>query len=222
MTKLREGLPPLPRRLLHLPLDHRGYPIPWFVATLADGTRDFRVADGAKRLRAVNEKLCWLCGEPLGKFKCFVIGPMCVVNRNTSEPPSHRECAAYAVIACPFMTRPQAKYRMANLPSEDNKLSLPPQMLDGNPGGAAIWITESFSPYQVPGTRNEWLIRLGDPIEVSWWVEGKLATREQVLACFSERLPLLEAIAHEHGEDEVLKVAVARAMKYLPEATMTT
>lgn len=210
MTQLRKGLPPVPGRMLKLPLDHRGYLIPWFVATQDDGTRDFRFADERKRVKCAKERLCWLCGEKMGRYMCFVVGPMCVVNRNTSEPGCHKDCAVFAVTACPFLMRPQAKYRLANLP--DGGVSLP-HGLPGNPGAAAIYTTETFKPYRTGGS---WLIELGAPHEVSWWAEGKIATRQQILDSLDARLPLLREVAAEHGEEIPLQKAVDRAMELLP------
>ena len=48
MTALCKDLPPLPRRFLGLPIDDRGYPVPWFVHWV-DGKPDFRLVrpDGA-------------------------------------------------------------------------------------------------------------------------------------------------------------------------------
>lgn len=212
MTMLREGLPPLPARFKKLPVDHRGYPIPWFVADV-DGKRDFRMADGAKRVRAVTQHLCWLCGEKLGRHLAFVIGPMCVVNRNTSEPPSHRECAEFALQACPFLTLPQAQYRGANLPEG---LERPPMAIDGNPGVSALWICDRFQPYRV---EQSWLIRLGDPTEVTWWTEGRAATRAEVLESMEERLPALAKIAQEEGEEATIALGlmVAESLQLLPK-----
>jgi hypothetical protein len=195
-----------------LPLDRRGYPIPYFVATLPDGSRDFRVADGKKRVKAVNERLCWICGEKLGRYLAFTIGPMCAVNRNTSEPPSHRECAEFAAQACPFMTLPAAQYRSANLPAG---ILLPPEMLDGNPGAVCIWICQSFKPYKV---EDSWLIRLGEPTEVLWFAYGKPATRQQILDCFEKRLPFLANIAKEEGPEAEAMLAsmTEKALELLP------
>jgi len=209
MTKLREGLPELPDRIKKLPLDPRGYPTPWFVAEV-NGVRDFRMADEKKRVKAVKEGLCWLCGETLGAYKAFVIGPMCVVNRNTSEPPSHRECAEFAAQACPFLILPRAKYREGNLPEAAKQQ---PFALAGNPGACAIWISKTFQPYEVPGG---WLIRIGEPTEVLWYCEGKPATREQIEAVLETRLPLLRKIAEEHGETEHLNRALDEAKRLLP------
>lgn len=211
MPELRRGLPPLPPRIAKLPLDPRGYPIPWFVADV-DGKRDFRVADGAKRVRAVKERLCWLCGEKLGRYLAFVIGPMCAVNRNTSEPPCHRDCAEFAVQACPFLILPQAEYRRANLP-EDVKQQ--PHGIAGNPGASCIWIAETFRPYNVEGG---WLIRLGPAKDVSWWANGKPATREQIVESFERRLPALEEMAKAEGAEAMaaLRSMVNEAMRLVP------
>lgn len=213
MTELREGLPELPARFRSLPIDARGYPIPWFVITMPDGTRDFRIADSKKRVNAVKHDLCWLCGDKLGNYKCFVIGPMCAVNRNTSEPPCHRECAEFAVTACPFLMLPDAKYRTAKLPEQ---IGHHYGALPGNPGVTCIWTTKSYKPYAVPD--GGWLIRIWDPIEVSWWAEGRLATRQEILQCMEARLPFLANMAAEEGvaAQEELANCIKQTMQLLP------
>src|SRR5262245_39698608 len=94
MTEYREGLPARPPRIKRLPLDARGYPVPWFVAYV-DGVPDFRIVDTPKIGVAWNKQRCWICGGQLGRYLAFAIGPMCAVNRVSSEPPSHLECAMY-------------------------------------------------------------------------------------------------------------------------------
>src|SRR5215831_18617572 len=116
LMTLRPELPPLPRRMKALPVD-RGYPVPWFVEWI-DGVPDFRIMDGRKLVRAVRERLCWVCGQPLGSFLAFTVGPMCAVNRISSEPPSHRDCAVFSAKACPFLTRPTMRRREAGRPEE--------------------------------------------------------------------------------------------------------
>lgn len=213
MSELRKSLPPLPSRMTHLPLDRRGYPIPWFVAEV-NGERDFRVADARKRELAARDRRCWVCGEPIGRLVSFVIGPMCAVNRNTSEPGCHRDCAIFSATACPFLTLPKSDYRGANLP---DGVTMPPGALDGNPGVACIWITRAYRPYRVPGS-NDWLITLGEPEEVLWYCEGREATRADVIACLEQRLPLLENVAREEGDEALtlFKEYVRRAMKLVP------
>lgn len=215
MNELRKGLPELPDRIKRLPVDHRGYPIPWFVAEL-DGKRDFRIADASKRVNAVKKKLCWICGETLGRYLAFVIGPMCAVNRNTSEPPCHRDCAEFAAKACPFLILPKAEYRRANLP-EDSKGHM--HLLPGNPGSVCIWITESYQPYRVPdGGSGDWLIRVGAPVETLWYCEGNPANRAQILKTFGERLHFLQDEAAKDGPEAQAALArmVDNTMRLIP------
>lgn len=211
MNALRKGLPPLPEKMLDLPLDPRGYPIPWFVGSV-DGKRDFRVADQSKRVLAVRDRLCWICGGKLGRYLAFVIGPMCAVNRNTSEPPSHRECAIFAATACPFLILPKSDYRKP--PEGGTQL---PHALPGNPGVCCVWITTSYKPYRVDGS---WLIRIGPVEEALWYAEGKLAGRTQILDSLERRLPALQEIAGQEGPEAqaALAAQVAETMKLLPAA----
>src|SRR5215467_11444831 len=98
---------PVPLRIQRLTRDARGFPVPWFVqffngdqpCEYGYGTPDFRVADMRKLSKAIGQKRCWVCGEPMGNHRVFVIGPMCVINKVTSEPACHRECAEWSVQA---------------------------------------------------------------------------------------------------------------------------
>lgn len=214
MTEIRRGLPPLTPRIAKLPVDPRGYPVPWFVAKV-NGAYDFRVVEPSRKAVALRDHRCWICGEKLGRFLAFVIGPMCVVNRNTSEPPSHLDCAEYAVKACPFLMRPKAQYRTANLPEGSR---VPFGSLPGNPGAQAIYSCNSFQAYRVSAVLPDVLMRLGPPTNVSWWAEGRPATRTEVLDAIAGRLHFLEEAAKTEGDAALrhLEREIAVAMKYLP------
>jgi len=111
------GLPALPPRIARLARDRRGFPVPWFVATI-DGEPDFRVVDTPKLAVAIRQHRCWVCGEQLGVHLAFPIGPTCVANRVTAEPPVHRECAEFSARACPFLTKPRMRRNAQGLPEE--------------------------------------------------------------------------------------------------------
>src|SRR5882672_8370685 len=132
----RADLPDLPERMRSLPLDQRGYPIPWFVHIDEKGP-DFRVVKRGAVTGAYRGGTCWLCGYKLGVYKTFVIGPMCGMNRVTSEPPCHRECALYAAQACPFLTRPLAVRNARDMPEGH----VPPagEGIMRNPGVTLVW-----------------------------------------------------------------------------------
>lgn len=187
----RAGLPlPIPDRLSRLPTDERGYPIPFFVATI-DGKIDFRIADRAKWERCVTGNLCWVCGETLGAYKAFVVGPMCVINRTSADPPSHKDCAEWSVLACPFLTKPGMVRREDEV---TEKLKAQPQagvMIERNPGVAAIWVTKDFEVFD--DGKGGKLLEFKQPESVTFWKEGRLAKEDEIFESVMSGLPQLMA-----------------------------
>jgi hypothetical protein len=203
---------PMPDRFKKLPISDKGFPTPYFVGEL-DGKPDFRVIHPDRFADCYNKRLCWLCGEKLGQYLAFVIGPMCSINRISSEPPSHRECAEYAVRACPFLSKPRARRNEEGLPAlEDMSAGNP---IAHNPEAALIWITKSYKPIRA---HNGVLFEIGDPVETLWFKEGRKATRAEIDAAIAKGFPLLWREASAEGPEalEVLGRYMARAQKLLP------
>lgn len=211
-TALRQGLPELPRRMRSLPIDSRGFPVPYFVQWI-DGKPDFRVIDTRKVAACIYYKRCWICGDELGQYKAFVIGPLAAVNRTSSEPPSHTDCAKFAAQACPFLTRPNAARRSAGMPA--NAQEAPGIMSKHNPGVTLVWVTRSF---QTMHTKTGVLFSMGDAEQTFWYAGGRLASRDQVRSSLESGLPELYDLAHAEGETAVLELdmMVARATRYFP------
>lgn len=211
-TALREGLPELPPRMRALPVDSRGYPVPYFVGYV-DGKPDFRVMDGRKLAECVYFKRCWLCGQPLGQYKAFVIGPLSTVNRVSAEPPCHTDCAKFAAQACPFLTLPKAVRRDANMPASSRDPG--GVMLKRNPGVAAVWVTREFRTVH---HGDGLLFRIGEPEQTFWYAEGRAASRGEVWSSVEAGLPELYELAHAEGDAAVLELdtLVARATRHFP------
>jgi hypothetical protein len=198
MTDLRPELSILPLRMRGLPL-HRGYPVPWFVATV-DGLPDFRIMDQAKFRRAIREKRCWVCGDVLGRYFAFVIGPMCAITRTTAEPPCHQECARWSAMNCPFLARPHA-HRREDYPAEAQPAA--GISIDRNPGVACVWTTRDYAVFK-PATGGV-LLSVGNPTEVEWFAEGRYATRAEVGASILSGFPaLVESTNQERPERRAL------------------
>ena len=207
------NLPDMPARIARLPRDHRGFPVPWFVRRI-DGEPDFRLVEPGK-LAAAHKGRCWTCGEPLGVHRVYVIGPMCVINRVTSEPASHRDCAEFAARACPFLTRPRMRRNQKDLP-EDR--TVPGIHLDRNPGAVALYETRTARPFRAG---EGVLFRLGEPTRVDWFAEGRPATRAEIIASIESGYPqLLEVATRYDGPDGVreLERQRGRALELLPAA----
>lgn len=202
----------MPARIKALPVDHRGFPVPWFVAWI-DGKPDHRVIDSAKLSPAIRQRRCWICGQPLGAYLTFPIGPMCAITRTTSEPPSHRDCAEFSARACPFLSIPAKARREKHMPADGKPP--PGEFLKRNPGAIALWICKDFEPFKVD---SGLLFAVGHPSEVLWYCEGRRATREEVEHSIETGLPSLIELAKQDGESAIadLRNQISIASMYLP------
>jgi hypothetical protein len=206
--------PDAPPQIAALPVESRGYPVPYFVS-LVDGEADFRVVDPRKITKADREGLCWICGKKLGGLLCFPVGPMCTVNRVSPEPPSHLSCARFAVCACPFLSKPMAKRR----PIKGGTSPTAGIMIERNPGVIALWLTRSYrTERDMAHQRGGVLFRLGPPVRVEWWAEGRHATRAEVKESIRTGLPRLAEMAELDGPEGTvfLRQSLERAMRWIP------
>jgi hypothetical protein len=221
---LRPELPtPIPQRILRLPI-HRGYPVPWFVTWVNEkdepqprgqGTPEFRVITRHVIAEAHGRSLCWICGGPLGRYRTFVIGPMCAVNRTSAEPPGHRECGDWSARACPFLSRPHARRREAGLPEE--AVSPGGIMLRRNPGVSLVWTTERYRLRHDPN--GGILFNIGDPHAVAWYCEGRPASYDEVWASIESGLPNLRELCDTPAAHAALDAYIERALPLLPTRT---
>ncbi|AYJ85321.1 hypothetical protein D3Y57_04710 (plasmid) [Sphingomonas paeninsulae] len=189
-----------------LPVDHRGFPVPWFVAWV-DGEPQFPVADGRKFGLAQRQDRCWVCGGKLGRIKAFVIGPMCAVNRVSSEPPSHLECARFSARRCPFLSQPRMKrVGEKNLPHGINQPA--GTMIKRNPGVALVYLSLGYSSFG--DGRGGTLFDIGKPHAVEWYAEGREATRAEVLASIDSGMPLLASQCDRDSDPAAARAQLGR------------
>jgi hypothetical protein len=176
-----------------------------------EGRPRFPIMDAAKWQRAVRERRCWVCGQPLGARMTFVIGPMCLVNRTTAEPPCHHDCATFAARACPFLTQP----RMRRMPVLEGAIAPPGIPLERNPGVVCVATTKGF---YIIDTDHGPLIKLGRIEEVLWFAEGATADRATVKDALDRGLPALRELAVADGMVAVreLNRLIVAAHTYLP------
>lgn len=207
------ALADLPRHMRQLAVDERGYVVPWFVDWI-DGKPDFRVMDRAKLRRAIREKLCWVCGGKLGAWLAFPIGPMCTITRTTAEPPSHRDCAMWSIKHCPFLSNPNmVRRRIDDLP--DAKCPAGHGIMR-NPGVTALWITREYEVF--PDDYGRPLIQIGRPEAVTWWREGRPATRVEADESIMNGFPALFEMAKRDGPYAIEQLRQQReyAERFLP------
>jgi len=182
-----------------------------------NGKPEFRAMDPVKRALAIRDRLCWVCGEQIGRHLAFVVGPMCGINRTTSEPHCHLVCAEWAARNCPFLSRPHMTRR------EDETINAATYAANGigmpivrNPGVTLVWVTRSYSLFRADRGH---LINLGPPDRVIWYCKGRLATRDEVDASIATGLPALQELADlqpELNAPAMLAKAVADFQRLLP------
>lgn len=229
MTTLTAPLPPdMPSRMRQLRRDKVGRPVPWFVGDV-DGQPDFRFMDSKKLVQAVQEQLCFICGQRLNRVHrgdpapkgTFVAGPMCLINRTSAEPPNHGDCAEWSAKACPFLTKPAKDRRTTNMP--ENIVDPAGFSIERNPGVTALIESEKWNYYPVPdGMGGHGILFDFQRIKnVRWMAEGKNADPEQVFESIETGLPQLVAMAEmELGAMPVLARKTRDAMRWLPSTSL--
>jgi hypothetical protein len=208
---------PIPKRMQSLLRDSKGRLVPFFVEQSHPGDPDFRIVDPRKITACYERNLCWVCGQTMGIHKCFVSGPMCCINKVSSEPPSHYECALYSVQVCPFLTTPKMQRRETDLP--DEFLAQPAGIPNyRNPGAAAIWVTRTYRRFY--DGMSGFLFRMGPPERVEWYAEGRKATRREVMDSIESGFPALAKLAEQDGPKAIknLEELYEATMKLLPVA----
>lgn len=216
-TSARLAATEMPKRIAVLPRDKRGYPIPRFIDRSADidGEPDFRVMNGKYLAECIKKQKCWICGDVLGRYKTFAIGPMCVVNRVTSEPPSHLDCCLYSVKVCPFLSNPEMRRIDHNLPDDAWVSGI---AIERNPGVTCLWTTFYYSTFKP--ANGGILFQIGEPQSISWWTRGREAMPLEIHHSIESGFPLLEAAAKSDPKPVEaimeLQKAMRTARQYLP------
>lgn len=104
---------PKPKRLAHLRVDPRGYPI---IAAIGQepGDIDFGALSESRKLALATFDLCAVCALPFGEeLRWQVSFDEAATTAKTlvsSEAPVHEVCALYAAQVCPFVSSPYARH----------------------------------------------------------------------------------------------------------------
>lgn len=225
--ELRNDLPPLTKRLECLPIDpERGYPVPFFTAWIKDGKRvhpgtgtpDFRITDPVALNACVGLGLCWCCGQKLGVHRTYVVGPMCVINRASAEPPSHNDCAEWSVMGgCPFLSRPKMVRREIE---DDLKVHIAGHMIGRNPGVMVLWqVEDRLRMIEVPDGSG-YLFNIGEPTRVRWYKEGRPATNEECIEAIDTGIQNLLDLCETPEERNEVAEKRNRLVATLQQATI--
>lgn len=185
-----------PKYIQSLPREERGFPIPWFVATLPDGSRDLRFADYRKKVASVKNLVCWVCGKPLNIMRVLVGGPLSFFNGRYGDMHCHPSCAEFSAKYCPHLNNTKSKYRIANSP---DGVQSSEGLTMSHPG--VIGLVYCLDTDTCP-THDDLLLSPVDVQKVEWWHKGaKISAREacelwtpppDIAEAYPEMMPLVK------------------------------
>jgi hypothetical protein len=167
----------IPTRMAHLPLDRRGYAIPWGVYVDGAGRPQFTINDDVKREVALARDLCPICGNGLSRGRWFVGGPMSAFHDRGAyiDMPMHDECAHYALKVCPYLAVPSWRKALAESHIKAVKaaiVAIDPTMIDDRPGVFVAVMTVGQKMTGGNGLQN--YVRPARPYrKVEYWRHGE-------------------------------------------------
>lgn len=198
-----------------------GYIVPYFVCwylgrepvheRTPGAVPSFQTVDAVRAIHCRRQRLCWICGKQIGTYKWFVFGPAGVVAQQSVEPPSHMDCAHYAVQVCPFMLNPNKHIRV-NRPLRESE-QVTPDLSTHNPGVSVLWVTKTFLPVPIDPKNGVYRYDVGEPEMIEYWREGRKATRAEIKAAFNLSL------AQNNLDPRDIEIAwrIEKAMRFAPE-----
>ena len=179
----------LPDRLKGRPT-YKGMIVPYFVAWFLNGQQcnearegaqpSFPVTDYARLITSRKQNRCWICGHMLGTYKAFVFGPGSALARASYEPPSHRDCARYAVQVCPYLTNPDHQHMTEKGYTPKPGEQVLPDVEPHNPGMAVIWVCRKYGVEVRDASRGIFNFVPEQFEWVEFWTCGRRATYKEV------------------------------------------
>jgi hypothetical protein len=102
--------PPIPATIAQLPTVG-GLVVPWVTPRTADGRYLLGAVDAAKTRTAIRQRLCGVCGHPLGDRLVLLVRESDLARFASTEAALHPHCAAYTTTACPMVAGRRSHYR---------------------------------------------------------------------------------------------------------------
>jgi hypothetical protein len=187
---------PIPEPLRHLPLDPRGFPIPYNVLVDKKGVAHFKVNDEQKARQCLALGLCHVCGKPYGEDRWLIGGHLSAFHERGAfnDAPVHHLCGEFALQVCPYLAYTQ--YRAAD--SEDKTKEIakklehtdvkalynPTQTMERLPFFVFAQVS-GFLP--IPQAYGTFVFRPKKPyLEIQYWRDGKQITYEEAATYLSK------------------------------------
>ena len=152
---------PVPAAIAALPRDPAtGYPA-FFTVQQPDGSVNFKGMNMERWLIAGRDRLCGICGQPLGYWICFAGGPKSASTRIFTDPPMHQECLDYAWLVCPYLI-----HNGYVRPEPQPGTFIPDPYGDrGRPAKLGVYLTREYTRLAVDGA---YYFKASAPKSIEW------------------------------------------------------
>ncbi|WP_434739342.1 hypothetical protein [Micromonospora sp. SH-82] len=148
-----------------------GLVVPWITARTPDGRYRFGHVDHRRQVRALQNRLCQTCGNPLDSARMvFAMRDSDLRTFISHEPAMHPVCATYSANGCPMLTGRMSHYRTTLPAAQLTELGVTSH---GDPTGARpaapaerwnlLWAT-GYRPFTNPLTGQPAAMVLPDQI----------------------------------------------------------
>ncbi|GLH30150.1 hypothetical protein WSS15_28000 [Acetobacter pasteurianus] len=198
------GNVPIPSRMLNLRRLNSGLPIPKF-ATWEGDKPNLTVMNRDFFGTALRNKLCWICGQKMGRFASFVGGPKSTASKCFVEPPMHRDCAEFAMQVCPYLVTGNNERKNKLTPLEEKQH----RSAGTDPDNPIIFGMSISNDWHFISGENCFFLK--NVAEVIWWKHGKLASSKE-----AEKAVLEGEQAVQAAMKEMQSLTRSRRLKKYP------
>ena len=179
---------PIPPKMVGLEKDPRGFPIPFIVLRDPNGKTYFQVNDSVKVAQCINERLCAICGQPLGTDAWLAGGPLSAFHPQGAyiDTPTHHDCGNYAMRVCPFLaiTTYNGKFNADKLAAEGwAGVTVDPTVIGDRPPFFAYVKIRGFTVNPV----SKYLTPKKPLLAVEYWNAGEQISKEDAQALFDKQ-----------------------------------
>ncbi len=192
---------PIPTKMQHLPLDKRGFPIPYIVLVDDNGTPHFKINDDRKMQIVIRWKWCAICGKPMRDDMWLVGGPMSAFHPNGAyvDTPVHEDCGHYALQVCPYLaSKGYNTYapidKLKNVKAENIGIYVDPTL---NPNRPKLFVFQKITGFKkhtvMMGIRH--IVPEKPYLDIRFYDKGQRLTDLEALALIFEHNPEVAVIA---------------------------
>lgn len=206
---------PIPPRMRNLPLDKRGYPIPYTVL-VEGGDVFFTINREDLRMKCLREDRCPICGTKLFRGRWFVGGPGSGLLPNGSyrDPPMHDECAHYALKVCPWLVVTEYDKRISHLFEPQTVATVDPTVIPDKPPlfVALMAVSQDIISVMTPEGAQIHIRPKGTFRKREYWRGGEQLSQAEGEAVSETYLKwVIEEAARRYGKNRQVDAGAERA-----------